>query len=111
MVVYREVLLLPSPLRTSPRPALGEGVAWRSERREGKVELRAQRWGDRLYKGRLCLFAIGFREERAERKARKGLQEVCLPSAGGETRGACGRRSVREERPEPEGRVGDLLRE
>ena len=42
-------------------------------------------------------FVIGFHEERAERKAGKGLHEVCLPSAEGVT--------------EPEGQVGDLPRE
>ena len=33
----------------------------------------------------VSVFAIGFREERAKRKAEKGLHEVCLPSAGRET--------------------------
>ena len=81
-------------------------MASRSERREGKGGTESTEVVRLAVEGRLCLFAIGFREERAERKARKGLQEVCLSSAGGETR-ACGRRSVREERTEPEGRVSN----
>ena len=82
------------------------------ERREGggETERRASA-GKAVVKLSAEVARSVFREERAERKARKGLQEVCLPSAGGETRGACGRRSVREERPEPEGRVCDLPRE
>ena len=82
VVVYREVLLR-SPLRTIG-PAQRSEREWSREASAGKakVGLRAPRLGGRLYRGRLCCFAIGFREEQAERKAGKGLHEVCLPSAG-----------------------------
>ena len=60
-------------------------MASRSERREGEGGTENAELGGRLYKGRLCLFAIGFHEEQAERKAGKGLHEVCLPSAEGVT--------------------------
>ena len=99
VVEYREVLLLRSPLRTSLRsvPWEEQSAGRRASAGKAVVELRAERWCDRLFRRRLCCFAIGFREERAERKAGKGLHEVCLPSAEGVT--------------EPEGLVGDLPRE
>ena len=79
----------PSPDESPPSALRGCG---REKLAPEGVDLRrAPRLCDRLYKGRLCLFATGFREERAKRKTGKGLHEVCLLSAEGVTRGACGR--------------------
>ena len=115
LVVDREVLLLPSSLRTIV-PAQRSGRRESPEKEEVKlrgaekeeVKLR----GDECRERGICLEklapgreggtestevslrsaeggtesastrAISFREERAERKAGKGLHEVCLPSAG-----------------------------
>ena len=118
VVVYREVLLLLRPPRRKRlRPVLWEE---QSAERVWPREASAEKGEDGTESAKVVQSAaqgtaVFLRSAfvRSELKERQGrdLQEVCLPSADGETRGACGRRSVREERPEPEGRVGDLPRE
>ena len=104
LVVDREVLFLPSSLRTIVPSQRSEGE-WP---REGSETEGSSQWAlRRASEGKAVVDLPGeklnlsapslrsavvklsaevalsvFREERAERKAGKGLHEVCLPSAG-----------------------------